>query len=121
MVPWQRRTQQVNGFNREAIAYQTRALTVALRVAQATPWQYHHYCATAEAVGEAIGIAFEHCFYAARFGQSPCDVLHAIGVRDVSPLTTWGDAIARLVAIWLSEVWPKLPHCRSRGPPLMPR
>jgi hypothetical protein len=117
MVPWQRRAQQVNGFSREAIAFHTRSLTAALRVARATPWQYHHYGAPAEAVGEAIGIVSEHCFfYAVRFGQSPHDVLQAIGVRDASPLTTWGDAIARLVAIWLVEVWPKLPH-QSRGPP----
>jgi hypothetical protein len=109
-------TQQVNGFSREAIAFHTRTLTSAIRVARAAPWQYRHHGATAAAVDEALGIAFDHCLEAACAGQTPCDMLHAIVVRDASRLTTWGDAIARLVAIWLAEVWPKLPH-QSRGPP----
>jgi hypothetical protein len=126
MVPWQKpapgsnrgRAQQVNGFNRsKAIAYQTRTLTLASRVVRAAPWHYDHYGATAEAIDEGLGIVVEHCFVAARFGLSPCDALQAIGVRDASPITTWGDAIARLVAIWLVEVWPKLPDCEARGPP----
>jgi hypothetical protein len=110
------RAQHVNGFSGEAIAFQTRALTAAIRVARATPWQYRHYGARADAVGEALGIAFDHCLEAARSGQTPRDMLDAIGVHDAGPLTTWGDAIAQLVVIWLIEVWPKLPH-PSRGPP----
>lgn len=93
-------------------------LTLAIHAAaRAVPWQYGYCGAKAEVVDEALGIAFEHCIEAAGRGQSPHQTLDAIGVCDASRLTTWGDAIGRLVAIWLTEVWPNLPDCHSRGPP----
>jgi hypothetical protein len=103
----------------EAIADQTRALALAIRVAQATSWRYGHHGAFGQAVDEALDIVIEHCLEAARAGQSPCEVLRKTCVRDASLLTTWGDAIARLVADWLTEIWPKLP-CEARGGALMP-
>jgi hypothetical protein len=115
LAPRQKPALAVNGFWGGAIAHQSFACNAAIRVARAAPWQYRHHGAPAEAVDEALGIVFDHCFEAARAGQSPRDMLQALGVN-VSPLTSWGDAIARLAATWLVEVWPKLPH-QSRGPP----
>jgi hypothetical protein len=59
-------------------------------------------------VTEGLGIAFEHCRWAAKRGQTAGDVLTSVG-NTASPLATWGEAF------WKSaETWPELDHSGYR-------
>jgi hypothetical protein len=99
------------------VDFHLRALELAMEGAtEAVP--EHRPGIARELVVEALGVANEHCQWAAERGHGPYDTMASVGI-ELSPLSTWGTALWKLADLWLDEVWPRFSRHRgeARGEP----